>query len=485
MRFLGRSLSALFLALLTVGLLAWAGQIVTAALEDRRGREGGGPPAREQVLAATVLPATVETATPILTAFGEVRARQVLELRAPVGGRVVSLAEGFEEGGTVAEGDVLLQIDPAAAETAVALARADVAGAAAETAEAERGAALARAELDGARRQVALQGQALDRQRDLLDRGVGAAAAVEAAELTLSSAENAVIAREQAVAAAEARIDAARLAEERAALALAEAERDRDDRTLRAAFDGLLSEVSVLRGGLLAPNEKVGTLIDPTDLEVAFRLSAAQHARLIDASGALVGAPVEVALEVLGLSVAAPGTIVREAAAVGEGQTGRLVFARLSDAPGIRPGDFVRVAVEEPPLARVVRLPAASLSAQDTVLVVGAEDRLEEVSVTVLRRQGDDVLVDAGGVAGRDVVAERTTALGAGIRVRPLRPEAAAVPETPATIALDPARRARLVAFVEGNTRMPAAVRERMLARLAEPEVPLAVVERIESRMGG
>ena len=52
-------------------------------------------------------------------------------------------------------------------------------------------------------------------------------------------------------------------------------------------------------------------------------------------------------------------------------------------------------------------------------------------------------------------------------------------------IALSDDRRARLIAFVEGNVRMPAQAKERMLAQLAQPEVPAQVIARIESRMGG
>ena len=55
--------------------------------------------------------------------------------------------------------------------------------------------------------------------------------------------------------------------------------------------------------------------------------------------------------------------------------------------------------------------------------------------------------------------------------------------EVPETIALDPERRARLVAFVEANDRMPAEAKARVLAQLQEDEVPARVVERIEERM--
>ncbi len=482
MRFLGRSLVALFLFAFAAGLLGWAGQITLSALDARGEGGGGGPPARERVLAANVLTAKLETVAPTLTAFGEIRARRVFELRAPVAGRVVELAEGFEEGGRVAEGQLLLRIDPAGAEAAVAIARADLAGAEAELRDAERGLALARDELAGAERQRDLQRQALGRQQDLAQRGVGSIAAVETAELTLSAAEQTILTQRGAAAREEARIDTATLAIDRARIAVTEAERDLSDRMLRAEFAGQLTDVSVLRGGLVSANEKIATLIDPRALEVTFRLSAAQHARLLDGAGDMTGAGVRAVLDVQGIDLAARGTITREAASVGEGQTGRLVFATLEDAQGFRPGDFVRIEVQEPPLAEVIRLPSTAVSALESVLALGPGERLEEIPVVLLRRQGDDVLV-TGDIGGRDIVAERSPALGSGIRVRPVRP-GIAEPEV-LDVVLDPERRARLRAVVEANERIPAEMKARMLTQLEAETVPAAMVESIESRMGG
>ena len=486
MRFLGRSLAALFLVATTLALLAWAGVIVVRALEERAARDGARPPARERVLAVNTVVAAPATVRPTLTAFGEIRALRTLQLRAPVGGRVVALADGFQDGGRVEAGDVLLRIDPAGAEAALAVARADLAGAEAEVRDAERGLDLARAELDGADARRDLQAQALQRQRDLVARGIGAAANVEAAELTLSSAEQTVLAQRRALADAEARVDGAALALERVRIAVDEATRDLSDREVVAGFAGQLSETSVLEGGLVSANEQVATLIDPEALEVAFRLSTAQYARLRRDGEGIAGAAIRAVLDVSGLELVADGTISREAPAVGEGQTGRLVFARLSRAPGFRPGDFVRVEVEEPPLADAISLPATALSAQTTVLALDAGDRLEEVEVELLRRQGDGVLV-TGPIAGREVVAERTAALGAGILVRAIgeagTPEGG--PDAGAMIRLDPERRARLVALVEDNARMPGDVKARLLAQLEAEEVPADMVARLEDRAGG
>jgi len=221
-------------------------------------------------------------------------------------------------------------------------------------------------------------------------------------------------------------------------------------------------------------------------LEVAVRVSTAQYSRLSDA-GKLSQAPVQVTLDVLGVDITADGQLTRESAAVGEGQTGRQLFVSLSKPDGFRPGDFVRVGIKEPAVSRVARLPSSAVSAAGKVLIIGEDERLSEADVQLVRRQGDDVLVRARGIAGAQIVAERSPLLGAGIKVRALAPpgEGTAEPELPAMVALDDDRRAKLIAFVESNNRMPAAAKERVLGQLQQPEVPAAVVDRIEGRMGG
>jgi len=120
--------------------------------------------------------------------------------------------------------------------------------------------------------------------------------------------------------------------------------------------------------------------------------------------------------------------------------------------------------------------------------VLGEENRLVSLPVQLIRRQGDAVLIRGEGLAGREVITGRTPLLGAGIRVRPLRPnggENAAVTPQPDMLKLSEERRARLVAFVEANSRMPDEVKARVLNQLGKDQVPQRLVERIESRMGG
>ena len=486
MRFLRQSLIGLVLTALTLVLLLYAGNLVRGAVQERMSRVTKAPPARERTFAVTLIQAEAGDVVPELDTFGEVQSRRTLELRAAVAGRVTDMADSFEDGGSVAEGDVLVQLDPADAQSTLDRVQADIADAKAELRDAQRTLDLNRDDQAAAQEQADLREKAFQRQVDLETRGVGTAAAVETAELAASAARQAVLTRRQAVTSAEARIDQANTTLARTEIALAEAQRRLADTTLRAPFDGTLSLTNVTLGRLVSANEKLADLIDPDALEVSFRVSTAQYARLLDDAGALLRAPVQVTLDVAGIDLQATGTISRASVEAGEAQTGRLVFARLDGARGFKPGDFVTVKVEEPELQNVIRLPSSALGADDTVLVLGEGNRLETVSVTVLRRQGDTILVRGDGLESREVVEARSPLLGAGIAVTPLRiGREEAAPAVPEMLELSAERRARLVAFVEANDRMPQEAKARVLAQLAEPQVPAQMVARIESRMGG
>ena len=482
MRFLRRSLTGLFLLGLTLALLALAVATVRGAVVARMNAEPRSFPQRERVFAVNVL--TVEPAriVPELQTFGEVLSRRTLDLRAGSGGTVLEVSDAMVDGGAVTAGEVLLRIDPAQAQAARDRAAATLRDAEAEVRDAERALDLARDELAAAEAQVGLRETARDRADDLANRGVGTRQAVEEADLALSSARASVLTRRQALASAEARLDGSRTALDRSRIHFGEAERTLTDGTLDAPFAGVLSDVVVARGGRVTANERVATLMDPDRLDVSFRLSTAQFARLIDRAGTVVGLPVTVRLGD-GAAVTARGTVARVGGAVGEGQTGRLIFAALDGAAALRPGDFVTVSVEEPALEDVARVPAAAVAADGTVLVVGDGDRLQSRQTSVLRRQGDDVLISTDGLAGARIVAQRSPLLGEGIGVRPLGPDGAeAATEPPVT--LDDARRARLKSLVE-ESRMPDAVKSRLLAQLDQSEVPAATVARIEGTTGG
>ncbi|SDX15793.1 HlyD family secretion protein [Ruegeria halocynthiae] len=485
MRFLRQSLVGVFLAFLTLGLLLVAVQMITGAVQDVLTRDSQPPEVRERIFAVSVRTAKPETITPYLEAFGQVQSRRRLELRAALGGRVIFLAEDFEDGGTVTAGELLVELDPADMQSALDRAKSDLLDAQFEERDAERSLLLAQDELKSAEAQAELRDRALQRQQDLQTRGVGAAASVEEAELAATSSHQAVLARRIALAQAESRVDQATTLFARARIALEGAERDLEDMTIHAAFDGTLTGVTLVEGRLVSANEKLAELVDPNMLEVAFRVSTAQYVRLLDAQGDLVTAPVTISLEVTGADLTATGIISRDSGSAGEGQTGRLIYARLDDAPGFKPGDFVTVSIEEQPLENVVRMPSSALDASGNVLVLGPDDRLEPIPVQLVRRQGDEVLLRGAGLAGREVVIGRTPLLGSGVRVRPLRIEAS-IESDPDMVELSDAKRAQLVAQVEASQRMTQDVKNQVLGQLRDTKVPASLLRRLdENRAGG
>mgnify|MGYP005843156765 CR=1 FL=1 len=485
MRFLRHCLIGLFLLSLTLGLLAFAGQTVILAVQERMSREPRVPERRERVFAVNVSRADAQTIVPILTAYGEVQSRRTLELRAKSAGSVTYIAPQFREGGEVTAGEILLRIDPADAQSAFDRASSDLMDASAETREADRALVLARDELSAARDQADLRDRAFQRQKDLESRGVGTAAAVELAELAAAQSRQVVLGSRQAVAQAEARKDQAATRLRRAQIALAEAKRRLNDTVISAGFSGTLSDVTLVAGGTVSANERLAELIDGAALEVAFRISTAQYARLLDGRGRVIPAPLRVTLQSFGADLTSSGVITRDSGAVGEGLTGRLLFARIDTPKGMKPGDFVTVAVEEPALENVVRLPASALGPDGQVLVLDEADRLKAMPVILLRRQGDDILVHADGLAGHDVIRERAPVLGEGIKVRVLSDASRQREEASLMLVLSDARRARLITFVEGDSTLSSDARARMIATLSQARVPADVVRQLETRMGG
>ena len=482
MRFMTRGLLGLFILVLTIGLLLIAGNVFYQAVKEKQAQSQRQRPVRERTYSVEVQTIALQTVTPVIETYGEVVSGRTLEIRAVAGGALVRLAPDFREGGRVKAGDLLFQTDPASAEAALKLLQTELAEAEAELDEASEALILARDEQTAAERQAALRQQALDRQKSLKERGVGTDAAIESAELALSGAEQAILGKRQAVADAKARINRAAAQLSRTRINVDEAARKLRDTAVYAEFDGVLSDVSAVLGGLVNANERVGQLIDPKALEVLFRISNSEFATLTSSPSGMAGA--DVLVDFNGLAEPVHGKIARVSAAVGEGQTGRELYASLDLEPSasLRPGDFVAVRIEEPELTDVAVIPAAAVTTSGEVLLVGADNRLEAAKVQVLRKQGDSVLVRADGIVGRQLVLKRAPQLGTGIRVDP-KGAGGQVIEDEVLVPLSEEKQKQFIAALEQNRGIPPSVRERMLARVRTGEVPAQMAERLDAML--
>ncbi|OUS04114.1 hypothetical protein A9Q96_14200 [Rhodobacterales bacterium 52_120_T64] len=491
MKFLTRSIVALFLFSVTIGLLLLAvGQVLWAVREAQTGSRSFRPE-RERVFVTNIETFKPVTIAPQITAFGRVQSWRSIELRAAISGALVQLSPSFRDGGAITDGQVVFQIDPAKSQSSLALLESDLQEAEAELSNAVAAIQLVQIEVDLAQKQLELRSQALVRQEGLKARGVATDAEVENAALSVASAEQAIVNQRRALAQAQTRIISAEIALDRKQISATEAKRLLTETSVIAPFDGVVSNVTAILGRMVSANEKLGDLIDPEALEVAFRVSSAQYARLLDSSGRLKLLPVTVQSGIEDLPFELNGTIDREGAEVGEGQTGRLIYARLSGAglSILRPGDFLSVTIIEQPLNNVAVVPATSVSADGNMLVLDEDNRLEEIAVDVLRRQANDLIL-SDVPFGREFVTTLTPQIGQGIQIRPLREadplenaEQSAPTSKNEMIVLDPGRKARLLEFLERNGRMPADVKARLIAQLSQAEVAQEVVERLEESM--
>ncbi len=490
MRFLIRGIAGILMLVATAGMVGYGVLVLMEAREDGGGRRRGGEE-RRFIVNVAVLQET--TAHPKIVAYGEIRGWRNLELRASAGGRLVEMSPVFRDGAAVKAGDLLFLIDPAEARARQADAEAGLADAEAENAEADEAIVVTELERTAAVRQRDLRQQAFERQRQLQANGYATEASVEEAELAFATADQAVLSRSQALIVARMRVERTALAITRANIALDNARRILDDTRVEAPFDGLLSDVDSVLGRLVSPNEKLGLLIDPSALEAVFRVSSGQFARLIDESGALLQTPVTVTLDLGDLPVTVKGIVERTAAVVQQGQSGRLIYAHLDLGPAtiLRPGDFVTVTIEELPLLGVAIIPASAATEDGRILLIDADSRVKEQMVSIVRRQGDSLVV-TGVPFGAQYVMERLPQLGPGVKVRTVN-KAAPVAVRPDTgkggdeerIAISDERRKALIAFLKQNDHMPEERKARLLDLLNQPTVPKRVIERLEARMVG
>ncbi|NJO37800.1 MAG: hypothetical protein HC871_09505 [Rhizobiales bacterium] len=81
MRFFTRSMMGVFLAVVSIGLLAVAVQLIISATAARLAGDTRPPVADERVYTANIVTVEPATIAPVLTAYGEIRSRRTLELR--------------------------------------------------------------------------------------------------------------------------------------------------------------------------------------------------------------------------------------------------------------------------------------------------------------------------------------------------------------------------------------------------------------------
>jgi membrane fusion protein, multidrug efflux system len=373
-----------------------------------------------------------ESVSPTIISYGDVVAGRTVDLRALVAGEVISVSPHLIDGGKVDRGEVLLQVDPFNYRSALVRAETDKAESIAREAETRARIGSERAALTRAEEQLALAEREIERFESLRRSGAASNAQLDAARLRQSTAAAAVDQRQNAILVldAQAKREAAPL--RRLEAAIAQAERDIVNTTLRAPFSGIVSNAGAEIGKLLNPNDRVATLVSAEALDVRFSLGDAQFGRLAGDGAPLEGRKITAIWRSGGAEFKRSGTISRVAPLTDAREGGLGIFARLDDggdAASIwRPGVFVEVQLEDKRFADVLRLPQSAVFPGGIIYRIGADKRLVETKVETLGFDGEMVLLKADVPDGAALLATRLSEAGPGVLVSP-RAEAGTTPK--------------------------------------------------------
>ncbi len=371
-------MTVLPLVVLAGGLLGFKALVESRRAPPRRERPHLGPLVRVSAVQPVDVRVEVE-------AHGTVRPAAEIDVVPQVGGEVVEVSPNLVTGGFVAEGEVLLRIDPRDYELQLRTAEAGVEQAKVQLERTEAEAAAAREEwreLYGDRPPPE-DGGLLFREPQLRQ----ARADLEAAR---------------------ARVEAARLALERT--------------VIRAPFAARVRSESVDPGQYVTAGRAVARLYATDAVEVVLPVATEELGWLARPDPR--NGPRVVLEGTYGAGRGRwEGRIVRTEAEVDAASRTVGLVARVADPfrPGRTPlpvGLFVTARIQGKPLRGVVPLPREALREGGVVWVVDGDGRLRFRAVEVARVEADRVLVAEGLEAGDRVVVSRVDAATDGMAVR-------------------------------------------------------------------
>jgi len=312
------------------------------------------------------------TSVPVLPLYGEVVAPDQQTVTATLAGRIAE--RPASEGSQVRQGDLLLALDDADIEPALAQARAQVEDLQAQIRSEQvrhrndqRALASEQAIVDNARRQF-------ERIESLVGRNLASRENLEVATDALARAELTVSTRERAIDEHPARLQSLQARLLQANANLAATERDSERARVAAPFDGVVTNVQVAVGDQVSRNQSLLSIYPIAGLEVRARVPEVFQRELL------------AALE--------RGETLQARTRGGEHRFVLSRFAGLADPSGteavltlegepsgLRPGALVPLTLERPAREQAVEVPFSALYGADSVYLMTDDQRMQRVQV--------------------------------------------------------------------------------------------------------
>ncbi|MDA8544933.1 efflux RND transporter periplasmic adaptor subunit [Alphaproteobacteria bacterium] len=328
---------------------------------------------------------------PRISAFGELRPRRKVNLRALVSGEVIATSAGFEDGAQVSKGNVLLEIDPFTYENQLADARAQLKGAKAVLKERQAAAKLARQEKARAQK---LFKKGTVSQKTVDDKNTDATIKAARAEQQQSAVD-------------------------RINVQVKKAKRDLANTKVIAPFSGFLANITAREGRVLNPNDQVGVLLDSDNFDVVFNLSDAEYGRFLERNSEVIGRPVNIVWQLGVERIELKAEIERVGAQISQTTRGVDVYARIDGKlpSNLRGGAFVTVELLAQPVPDVMAISKDALYGDNTLYLI-ENGRLTRKTIADFIDDGAQVLLRSGLNVGDMVLMTRFNEAAPGVAVK-------------------------------------------------------------------
>jgi len=491
MNFLLRSFLGLIILSITSGFLIFGSFVLIEALKKRSEKSDNRRFQKERVFAVNVETLNKQIASPKILSYGEIYSKRMLEIRPLVSGRLDYVSEKFVEGGYVKSGDILFRLNQKDYLNELEIAEIDLEDTKAQLSEAISKLDYANLEFEVSESQLNLRKNALDRQTQLAESGLITSSQLENTQLAYSSSKQQFLNKQNLVKSSKNAIDKLKIQLKRRSISIDKAKRNLDETEIKAPFDGIIASVNILPGSVINKNEKLGTLLDPNSLEVMFNLSANEFARVIDKDGKLLNLDITAYLKLSNKDIPFSGKIERINPEIINIGSGRKLFAsiNLGENKTLRPGDFVVLEIKEPSLKNITVLPSSAVTIDGKIFILEEDNRLKEIEVTILRRQGNEVIV-SGAPTDKEYVMQRSPQLGNGLKIKPLRKKdreisnSVNLSKNNELVTISPEKQKKLINILDKLDRMPKSVKDRLYEEINSGKIKAKTLKRLEKNMG-
>ena len=490
MNFLLRSFLGLIILSITLGFLIFGSFVLIEALKKRSEKSDNRRFQKERVFAVNVETLNKQIASPKILSYGEIYSKRMLEIRPLVSGRLDYVSEKFVEGGYVKSGDILFRLNQKDYLNELEIAEIDLEDTKAQLSEAISKLDYANLEFEVSESQLNLRKNALDRQTQLAESGLITSSQLENTQLAYSSSKQQFLNKQNLVKSSKNAIDKLKIQLKRRSISIDKAKRNLDETEIKAPFDGIIASVNILPGSVINKNEKLGTLLDPNSLEVMFNLSANEFARVIDKDGKLLNLDITAYLKFSNNDIPFSGKIERINPEIMNIGSGRKLFAsiNLGENKTLRPGDFVVLEIKEPSLKNITVLPSSAVTIDGKIFILEEDNRLKEIEVTILRRQGNEVIV-SGAPTDKEYVMQRSPQLGNGLKIKPLRKKdrefsnSVNLSKNNELVTISPEKQKKLINILDKLDRMPKSVKDRLYEEINSGKIKAKTLKRLEKNM--